>query len=53
MLVNLHGNEEEQRLLDEVIFIDKGEIVLTSSADNLRNRENMSIDEVFRRDFKC
>ena len=33
--------------------MDKGEIVLTSSADELRNKEKSSIDEIFRRYFKC
>ena len=42
-----------ERILDEVIFIDKGEIVLTSGADELRNKEQASIDEIFRRYFKC
>ena len=42
-----------ERVLDEVIFIDKGKIVLQSSADDLREKENSSIDEVFRRMFKC
>jgi ABC-2 type transport system ATP-binding protein len=42
-----------EKILDEVIFIDKGEIYLTSSADELRKKEKASIDEVFRRCFKC
>ena len=42
-----------ERILDEVIFIDKGEIILSSSADDLRSKENLSIDEIFRRYFKC
>ena len=42
-----------ERILDDVIFIDKGEIALTSSADELRKKENASIDEIFRRYFKC
>ena len=37
----------------EVIFVDEGKIILTSSADELRNKENASIDEIFRRYFKC
>ena len=53
VVISTHLIADIERILDEVIFIDKGEIVLTSSADNLRNKENMSIDEVFRRDFKC
>ena len=42
-----------ERILDEVIFIDKGKIVLKSDADKLRNKEKASIDEIFRRMFKC
>ena len=38
---------------NEVIFIDNGEIILMSSADELRSKEKSSIDEVFRRYFKC
>ncbi|MBO5722448.1 MAG: ABC transporter ATP-binding protein [Lentisphaeria bacterium] len=36
-----------------VIFIDKGEIVLVADADELRVREDASIDEIFRRMFRC
>ena len=35
------------------LSIDKGEIILTSSADELRKKESASIDEIFRRCFKC
>ena len=42
-----------EKILDEVIFIDKGEIILTDSASALREKENASIDEIFRRTFKC
>ena len=37
----------------ELLFIEDGKIVLTSQADRLREKENASIDEVFRRMFKC
>ena len=42
-----------EELKDEVIFIDNGKIILQSDADELRNRENASIDDIFRRMFKC
>ena len=35
----------------EILF--NGKIILTSSADDLRSKENKSIDEVFREVFKC
>ena len=53
VIISTHLIADIERILDEVIFIDKGKIVLTSSADELRNKENASIDEIFRRYFKC
>ncbi len=53
VIISTHLIADIERILDEVIFIDKGEIVLISSADELRNKENASIDEIFRRYFKC
>ena len=34
-------------------FIDSGKIILHEDADTLREKENASIDEIFRRKFKC
>ncbi len=53
VIISTHLISDIERILDEVIFINKGEIVLTSSTDELRNREGGSIDEIFRRMFKC
>lgn len=53
VIISTHLIADIERILDEVIFIDKGEIVLTSPADDLRKKENASIDEIFRRCFKC
>ena len=53
VLISTHLISDIERILDYVIFIDKGEIVLASDADELRNKENDSIDEIFRRMFKC
>ncbi len=53
VIISTHLISDIERILDEVIFIDNGEIILTSSADELRNKEKASIDEIFRRYFKC
>lgn len=53
VIISTHLISDIERILDEVIFIDKGQIVLTSSADELRNKEKASIDDIFRRCFKC
>ena len=53
VIISTHLIADIERILDEVIFIDKGKIILTSDTDELRNKENGSIDEIFRRMFKC
>ena len=53
VLLSTHLISDIERILDDVIFIDKGEIILSSSADDLRTKEGESIDEIFRRMFKC
>lgn len=53
VIISTHLISDIEKILDEVIFIDKGKIVLTSKADELREKEKSSIDEIFRRMFKC
>jgi len=53
VIISTHLISDIERILDEVIFIDKGKIILQSNSDELRNKENASIDEIFRRMFKC
>lgn len=53
VIISTHLISDIERILDEVVFIDKGKIILQSGADKLRTKENASIDEVFRRMFKC
>lgn len=53
VIISTHLIADIEKILDEVIFIDKGKISLVSSTDELRNKEKASIDEIFRRRFKC
>ena len=53
VIISTHLISDVERILDEGIFIDKGKIILTGDADKLRKKENASIDEIFRRMFKC
>ncbi len=53
IIISTHLIADIERILDDIIFIDKGQIVLTSPADKLREKEKASIDEIFRRRFKC
>lgn len=53
IIISTHLISDVERILDEVIFIDNGKIIIQSDADNLRNKEKKSIDEIFREMFKC
>ena len=53
VIISTHLISDVEKILDEVIFIDNGKIILKSDSDKLRKKENASIDEIFRRMFKC
>ncbi len=53
VIISTHLIADIERILDEVIMIDNGKIVLSGEADVLREQEGCSIDEIFRRKFKC
>lgn len=53
VIISTHLIADIERILDEVIFIDKGEIILQENSDELRKKEGKGIDEIFRRMFKC
>ena len=53
IIISTHLISDIERILDDVIFVDKGKIILAEEADKLREKENTSIDEIFRRMFKC
>lgn len=53
VIISTHLIADIERILDEVIFIDKGQIITVSDCDELRNKEQGSIDDIFRRMFKC
>ncbi len=52
LIITTHLIRDIEKILDEVVFIDKGKIVLKANADELREKENSSIEEIFRRILK-
>lgn len=52
MIMSTHLISDIERILDEVIFIDNGEIKMADSAEKLRSKYKKSIDEIFREEFK-
>ncbi|EDS73177.1 hypothetical protein ANASTE_00897 [Anaerofustis stercorihominis DSM 17244] len=42
-----------EKVLDEVIFLKNGQVVLNGDADEIREEKGMSIDNLFREEFRC
>ena len=53
IIISTHLISDIEKILDDVFFIKNGEIVLFENADELRNKENKTIDAIFREEFKC
>lgn len=53
IIISTHLISDVEKVLDGVIFINQGNIVLTSTVDEIRERENKSVDALFREVFKC
>lgn len=51
VLISTHLISDIERILDEVIMLDRGEIIMQGKTDTLRAKEKGSIDEIFRRKF--
>lgn len=53
ILIATHLIADIEKILDDVIFINKGEIVLQSSVDDIRENQGKSVDGLFREVFRC
>lgn len=53
ILISTHLIADIENILDEVIFIQNGQIRLTSSVDDIRAKEGKSVDTLFREVFRC
>ena len=53
VVISTHLIADVEQVLDDVIFIDKGRVVLQSSVDEIREERGMSVDQYFREVFKC
>ena len=53
ILICTHLIADIEGILDDVIFIQNGQIMLTAPAPKLREEEGKSIDMLFREVFKC
>ena len=53
VLISTHLISDVEKVLDEVLFINQGQIALQASVDDIRQQYGKSVDEYFREVFKC
>ena len=53
VVISTHLISDVENVLDDVVFLNQGEVVLRSSADDIRQSRGMSVDALFREVFRC
>jgi ABC-2 type transport system ATP-binding protein len=53
VILSTHLISDIENILDYVVFINQGQVVLTSSVDDIRDEKGKSVDALFREVFKC
>ena len=53
VVISTHLIADVEQVLDDVIFIQNGQILLQSDVDSIREEKGMSVDQYFREVFKC
>lgn len=53
LLISTHLISDLEKVLDEVLFLKNGKVVRSGSTDEIRKETNMSINDLFREEFKC
>ena len=52
VLISTHLISDIERVLDEVIFIQNGQVIRQELVDDIREKEGKSVDELFREVFR-
>lgn len=53
VIISTHLISDIENILDYVVFLNQGQVVLTSSVDDIRDEKGKSVDVLFREVFKC
>ena len=53
LLISTHLISDLEKVLDEVIFLKNGKVVRCGSTDEIRKETKLSINDLFREEFKC
>ncbi len=53
VVISTHLISDVEPVLDDVIFINRGQVVLQSGVDEIREQKGKSVDALFREVFRC
>ena len=53
VVISTHLIADVEKVLDEVLFINQGQLMLHSTVDQIREEKGMSVDALFREVFRC
>lgn len=53
VLISTHLISDVESVLDEVIFLQNGQVRMHSSVEDIREHEEQSVDALFREVFRC
>ena len=53
IIISTHLISEIEKILDDVIFIKNGKIILNENAEEIRNKKKITIEKLFKEEFKC
>ena len=53
VIISTHLIQDIEKILDDVVMIQYGNLRIHGSADDIREQKNMSIDQLFREVFRC
>lgn len=53
VILSTHLIADVEKVLDEVVFIDRGQVRLHTTVDEIREEKGISVDALFREVYKC
>jgi ABC-2 type transport system ATP-binding protein len=53
IIISTHLISDIEKILDDIIFLQNGQVVLTKTVDEIRDENGKSVDTLFREVFKC
>ena len=53
ILISTHLISDIEQILDDIVLIKQGKILQSTTVDEIRDKNGMSVDQLFREVFRC